>query len=149
MAGTLKDIGGQLLHGFLSYRPTRMNEPHICEAISQEGFDFIVQANLLSSWSVVLNFCFTHPKHRRRGVGRLLMEWGIKKADELGLPSYIEATDIGLKLYEANGFKVEGELDLDASTENPSAEFTQLREKLGCPIHGWFMRRPKYGKHEQ
>lgn len=103
----------------------------------------------MSSRSTVLNFCFTQPKHRRRGVGRLLMEWGIKKADELGLPSYIEATDIGLKLYEAYGFKVEGELDLDATTENPSEEFTKLREKLGCPIHGWFMRRPKYGKYEQ
>jgi len=94
----------------------------------------------------VLNFCFTHPKHRRRGVGKLLMEWGIQKADELGLPSYIEATDIGLKLYEAHGFKVEGEIDLDATVENPSEDFTQVREKLGCPIHGWFMRRPKHGK---
>lgn len=43
MAGTFKDIGGQLLHGFMSYRPKRMNEPHICEAISQEGFVVIVQ----------------------------------------------------------------------------------------------------------
>ena len=54
------------------------------------------------------------------------MEWGIQKADELGLPSYIEATDIGLKLYEAHGFKVEGEIDLDATVENPSEDFTQV-----------------------
>ncbi|KAE9364503.1 hypothetical protein N431DRAFT_421531 [Stipitochalara longipes BDJ] len=121
--GPFKDVASQLLYRFLSYRPTRMNEPHI-----------------------LLNFCFTHPKHRRRGVGRLLMEWGIQKADDLGLASYIEATDIGLKLYEAHGFKVEGDVDLDAITENPSAEFTKLREKLGCPIHGWFMRRPKHGR---
>jgi GNAT superfamily N-acetyltransferase len=148
MAGTFKEVASQLLHRFLSYRPTRMNEPHICNAISQEGFDFIAQANFVSSRCTVLNFCFTHPKHRRRGVGRLLMEWGIKKADELGLPSYIEATDIGLRLYEASGFKVEGDIDLDATAENPSEEFTRLREKLRCPIHGWFMRRPKHGKAE-
>jgi len=107
-----------------------------------------VQANFVFSLCTVLNFCFTHPKHRRRGVGRLLMEWGIEKADELGLPSYIEATDIGLRLYESCGFKVEGDIDLDATVENPSEEFTRLREKLGCPIHGWFMRRPKHGKAE-
>lgn len=74
------------------------------------------------------------------------MEWGTQKADELGLASYIEATDIGLKLYEAHGFKVEGELGLDATTENPSEEFIRVRGELGCPVHGWFMRRPKYGK---
>jgi GNAT superfamily N-acetyltransferase len=148
MAGTFKEVASQLLHRFLSYRPARMNEPHICKAISQEGSYFIVQANFVSSGCTVLNFCFTHPKHRRRGVGQLLMEWGIKKADELGLPSYIEATDIGLRLYEASGFRVEGEIDLDATAENPSEEFTRLREKLGCPIHGWFMRRPKHGKAE-
>jgi GNAT superfamily N-acetyltransferase len=102
----------------------------------------------MSSRRTVLNFCFTHPKHRRRGAGQLLMEWGIRKADKLGLASYIEATDIGLTLYEAHGFKVEGDIDLDATTENPSEEFIQLREKLGCPIHGWFMRRPKHGKAE-
>jgi hypothetical protein len=77
------------------------------------------------------------------------MEWGIRKADELGLPSYIEATDIGLKLYEKYGFKVEGDIDLDATTEDPSEEFTEFREKLGCPIHGWFMRRPKHEKAVQ
>jgi hypothetical protein len=77
------------------------------------------------------------------------MEWGIKKADELGLPSYIEARDIGRGFYEAFGFKVEGDIDLDATKENPSEEFIRERERLGCPIHGWFMRRPTYGKEEE
>ncbi|KAF4624852.1 hypothetical protein G7Y89_g13316 [Cudoniella acicularis] len=123
--GTFKDIASQLLHTFLSYRPTRMNEPHL-----------------------LLNFCFVHTKHRRRGAGRLMMEWGLKKADELGLASFVEATDSGLKLYREYGFKVEGDIDLDATTENPSEEFTRLRKELRLPEHGWFMRRPKYGKSE-
>lgn len=76
------------------------------------------------------------------------MDWGTKKADELGLPCYIEATEFGLKFYEANGFKIAGDIDLDASADNPSEDFTLIREKLGCPIHGWFMRRPKHGDVE-
>jgi len=146
VAGPFKDVASQLLHRFLSYRPTRMNEPHLCEALSQDSINWIMQTNTISFRYIVLSFCFTHPKHRRRGVGRLLMEWGIEKADELGLASYIEAADFGLEFYEAQGFKVEGDIDLDANTEGPSKEFTSVRQKLGCPIHGWFMRRPKYGK---
>jgi hypothetical protein len=75
-----------------------------------------------------------------------MMEWGIKKADELGLPAYVEATDNGYELYKEYGFKVESEMSLDATMETPSEGFTKVREELGCPIHGWFMRRPKDGK---
>lgn len=64
------------------------------------------------------------------------MEWGVKKADELGLPAYIEASDHGLELYKACGFKVKGDVDLDATAKNPSEEFNQIRQKLGLPIHG-------------
>ena len=33
---------------------------------------------------------FTHPDHRRRGAGTLLMDWGIKLADQWGLESFIQ-----------------------------------------------------------
>jgi hypothetical protein len=69
------------------------------------------------------------------------MQWGVKKGDELGLPIYIEATEVGVDLYKSCGFTVEGDIDLDATAENPSKEFIEIREELGLPIHGLFMRR--------
>jgi hypothetical protein len=64
------------------------------------------------------------------------MDWGVKKTDDLGLPAYIEASDQGLELYKAYGFKVKGDVDLDATAENPSEEFTKIRQNLGLPMHG-------------
>ncbi|KUJ24598.1 uncharacterized protein LY89DRAFT_776679 [Mollisia scopiformis] len=98
--GAFKDVASQVLYQFLSNRTAKMKEPHILN-----------------------NFCFVHPKHRRRGAGRLMMQWGADKADELGLPAYVEATDDGLQLYKEYGFKVESELSLDPSVENPSEDF--------------------------
>ena len=46
-----------------------------------------------------------HPKHQRRGIGRLLVQWGIDVAEQLDLPIYLEATFEGMLLYEHVGFK--------------------------------------------
>jgi len=37
--------------------------------------------------------------HQRKGVGSLMLEWGMKKADELGIEGYVEATDARRVLY--------------------------------------------------
>ncbi|KAF4636753.1 hypothetical protein G7Y89_g1346 [Cudoniella acicularis] len=47
---------------------------------------------------------FTHPDYRRKGVGQQFMDWGMKKADELGYEFFFESTPYGRLLYEANGF---------------------------------------------
>ena len=46
-----------------------------------------------------------HPKHQRRGIGRLLVQWGVDVAEQLKLPIYLEATFEGMRLYEKVGFK--------------------------------------------
>ncbi|KAI1337259.1 acyl-CoA N-acyltransferase [Xylariaceae sp. FL0016] len=46
-----------------------------------------------------------HPDYQRRGIGRLLMQWGIDMAEKLGLPIYLEATDAGFPLYKSMGFE--------------------------------------------
>jgi GNAT superfamily N-acetyltransferase len=33
---------------------------------------------------LALDFLTVDPKHQRRGAGRMLVQWGTKKADELG-----------------------------------------------------------------
>ena len=45
------------------------------------------------------------PAHQRKKVGDALVKWGLKKADELGLPAFLEATEAGNALYERHGLK--------------------------------------------
>lgn len=48
----------------------------------------------------------THPEYQRKGIGRLLVQWGIDVAEQLGLPIYLESTQGGIRLFEATGFKI-------------------------------------------
>jgi GNAT superfamily N-acetyltransferase len=54
---------------------------------------------------VLLDMCFTHPEYHRRGAGKQLVEWGCRKADELGVKGDVEASYTGRWLYEGCGFK--------------------------------------------
>ena len=44
------------------------------------------------------------PKYQRKGAGTLLVQWGLHKAESLGLPAYLEASPAGLNLYPKLGF---------------------------------------------
>ena len=46
-----------------------------------------------------------HPDHQRKGVGALLMQWGIDLAEKLNLPVYLESTEVGVGLYKKLGFQ--------------------------------------------
>ncbi|KAI0203192.1 acyl-CoA N-acyltransferase [Astrocystis sublimbata] len=46
-----------------------------------------------------------HPDYQRRGAGRMLMQWGVEVAEQLGLPIYLESTGPGNSLYRAMGFE--------------------------------------------
>ena len=61
-----------------------------------------------------LILCQTHPMHQRRGAGRMLLGWGCDYADERGLMCVLQASWLGLRLYESFGFVVvkQGSLDL-------------------------------------
>lgn len=48
----------------------------------------------------------THPKYQRKGIGRLLLQWGIDVAEQLGLPMYLESSDAGLPLFKKAGFEM-------------------------------------------
>ncbi len=98
----------------------------------------------------VLNNSFTHPAHRRHGAGKLLMEWGIRKADELGLETYIEASPLGSTLYRKHGFRIVGEADVqpDASMEEDDEEWRRCRERMS-PLRFAIMKRPVGGRWEE
>lgn len=95
----------------------------------------------------MLNVLFVSKKLRRRGIGRQLVEWGVKIADELGLESFIEASQDGVPLYVSYGYVPVGHLYLTAENEEPSPEWTSAYQKIRPdPYRVEVMWRPKDGK---
>lgn len=63
---------------------------------------------------VYLKILAVLPQYHRRGVGSMHLRSGIEKADELGLPSYLEASPMGTPLYAKMGYETVCEFDFDA-----------------------------------
>ena len=105
-------------------------------------------SKVLNNLPEVLNLMSVHPKHRRQGIGRLLMQWGLDKASELGLESWMEASEGWKLLYETLGFRVVIKITADTSRVNPSDEWKRLEHDLS-PLNIWIMWRPPGGQWEE
>jgi GNAT superfamily N-acetyltransferase len=55
----------------------------------------------------------THPGYRRWGAGSMLIQWGCDRADEEGVPAYVEAHQAAAPLYQKFGFRDRTDLDVD------------------------------------
>ena len=64
----------------------------------------------------VLDLCFCSPTHQHRGAGTQLVQWGTRKADEMGVQAFVEGTLTGRRLYEENGFVVTEDIKLKEDT---------------------------------
>ncbi|KAF2261927.1 hypothetical protein CC78DRAFT_336922 [Lojkania enalia] len=62
---------------------------------------------------MMLNALATLWEHHKRGAGSMLIQWGVDKADELGVEAYLDGTTIGKSLYEKHGFEVAKEVVFD------------------------------------
>ena len=83
------------------------------------------------------------PEHRRRGIGKLLMDWGIAKVDELGIESFIEASPLGRSLYEKWGYQTVMKLGFFIPSGKREDWNKYAHEMM---IQDWFaMWRPKGG----
>lgn len=65
-----------------------------------------------------LSVLAVHPNHQRRGVGKAALDWGLKQADDLGLPAYLESTQEGRGLYEKYGFMAVQPFSFDLKKHN-------------------------------
>jgi GNAT superfamily N-acetyltransferase len=75
-----------------------------------------------------LHICFVRPDYRRKGVGALMMSWGVAKADEMKVEAFLESTPIGKNLYERFGFVVVATEEAQTAIENASPRWRQLEE---------------------
>lgn len=50
------------------------------------------------------------PKQQKRGIGKMLVDWGVQKATEQQRDCYLVSTPSGLRLYEATGFEPQREV---------------------------------------
>lgn len=78
----------------------------------------------------------------------MLMEWGVQKAEEKGLESYIDATEIGRGLYSKWGF-VEGRQRVFTLANFPVTSKRNELDELLLPFVWWPMYRPVGGKYEE
>ena len=58
----------------------------------------------------ILMHMVTRPSQRGKGAARLLIQWGIERAEETGASAYLEAGVMGRPIYEKMGFRQVGEL---------------------------------------
>ena len=68
----------------------------------------------------------THPDHRRHGYGKLLCEWGMKRAAEEGLVVTVVAGSNGEHLYRYLGFKCLGSVMAKLPGEEDQVEGTAM-----------------------
>ncbi|KAK5742168.1 hypothetical protein LTR17_003409 [Elasticomyces elasticus] len=62
---------------------------------------------------VMLALLVTSSQHRRKGAGRLLVQWGLAMSDESGLPAYLQASEAGRRLYRHHGFAELGKVEFN------------------------------------
>ena len=111
-------------------------------------FEIRMLALILLTWQmVVLEACFTLPEYRRHGVGNMILDWGVKIADEKGMEAYIDATDQGIPLYNKHGFFTGPRLEYTLD-KLPATPVRAAMEKELLPFEWWPMWRPSSANKE-
>jgi ribosomal protein S18 acetylase RimI-like enzyme len=64
-----------------------------------------------------------HPDYQKKGIGKLLVGYGIEVARQAGLPVYVESSKDGLKLYDKTGFRRLREQAMPKEDGSDSATF--------------------------
>jgi ribosomal protein S18 acetylase RimI-like enzyme len=70
-----------------------------------------------------LDYLAVHPDNQGKGIGKALVESGMKEAERLGLDIFIHAMKAGVGVYKRLGFKIEKELVQDDSIFGGDGEY--------------------------
>lgn len=124
------------------YRPrqTFMQRPHV-------GMISDLRLSLTDSLTAShagLSAMAVHPAHRGRGAGGLMMEYGVKLADEMNVEMFAEAKPLGRRLYERYGLYTLFTLLVDTEKRDASDAWRAYQGHLGH-VHVYAMWRPKQG----
>ncbi|KAI1120829.1 hypothetical protein F5Y10DRAFT_257622 [Nemania abortiva] len=95
---------------------------------------------------VYLFIIFTSPAYRRRGVAQQFMTWGMEKADKMGVEMFLDATTVGIPLYEANKFVCVKENIITPETKTPNEGWKKMESQVGT-VPLYLMWRPINGNY--
>jgi GNAT superfamily N-acetyltransferase len=136
-----RKFAGQLVELHNCPRSRLGQRPHICKYICCHKYTKILITK------IDLFIIYTHPEYRRKGVGQQFMDWGMKKADEMGLEMFLDSTPVGRPLYEANQFIMVKENIIIPQTDSPDEAWKELEKQTG-PVPFYLMWRPAGGWRE-
>lgn len=73
-----------------------------------------------------LELIATKPEFQGKGAAGMLMRWGLEKADEEGVESYLEASPEGKPVYEHFGFVEQEELEIDLEGKGREEKYAEV-----------------------
>lgn len=109
----------------------------------------IVTSNIADE-VVDLDLMFVIPAYRHRGIAKQLTEWGLARADEIGLDTWANSNPITRDLFAQYGFECAREMSIDPLapedlSETDLVEWEMMRE-LVQPIPSASLWRPAGGE---
>ncbi|OJI84649.1 hypothetical protein ASPTUDRAFT_531471 [Aspergillus tubingensis CBS 134.48] len=73
-----------------------------------------------------LDALITHPDYRRQGAASMLIQWGCDRADQDGIPIWVDSSQEGARIYQRFGFR-----DVSVSGVTPTGAMSMLRDPVG------------------
>lgn len=80
--------------------------------------------------ATVLEMLGVDQDYQRRGIGDALISWGLRKADQDKLESYLDASMLGLPFYERRGFQFGKLIELPKRPEYGEFVYTSVVRPL-------------------
>lgn len=119
---TGKILGMAKWNIFQNYSPSRSEVPDIYENNQDRDYaQGVVDAFLATRNQAIkerdgnviaLDILTVDPAYQRQKVGSCLVEWGTRKADEMGFDAIVESSVFGRGLYEKHGFEYQNDVQV-------------------------------------